>query len=301
MAINRREFLKNSAKLASTVTLTSIPVFRAIAQDEPQTSSAWSKVIIAEGDSPAENVRSAIHALGGIQKFVKTGDTVLLKPNSMANFTEEYAVNTNPAVVGEVARLCRQAGASKVFAITHDGARPWKRNGIGAALKAAGATYRSANDIDDYQRVALPKGLVLRETDILKELLTAKVFINIPVAKQSPEVFVTIGLKNFMGLNWDRMIMHNTHLHKTIADLASVRKPDLTIVDCTRILLNNGPYGPGTVREMKQVIASTDPVAADAYTATLFKLDPRDIDHIRYASELGLGEIDLKKLAIEKV
>jgi uncharacterized protein (DUF362 family) len=298
--MNRREFLKDSAKIASALTLASTPLIKCFAQTDSLTAST-SRVIVAEGDSPADNVRRAVQALGGIEKFVKPGDTVLLKPNSMSNLSEEYAINTNPAVAGEVARLCRLAGASRVNAITHDNARPWKRNGIGAALKAAGAAYRSANDFEDYQLVTLPKGIVLRQTDVIKELLSADVFINIPVAKQSPEVFVTIGLKNFMGLNWDRMIMHETDLHKTIAELASVRRPDITVVDCTRILLSNGPYGPGSVRETKQVIASTDPVAADAYTATLFKLNPLQIDHIRFAHELGLGEIDINKLDIMKV
>ena len=125
--MNRRKFLKDSARIASALTLSSTPLIRCFAQTDPLTTTT-SQVIVAEGDSPADNVRRAIQALGGIEKFVKSGDNVFLKPNSMSNLSEEYAINTNPAVAGEVARLCRLAGASRVNAITHDAARPWKRN-----------------------------------------------------------------------------------------------------------------------------------------------------------------------------
>lgn len=47
--------------------------------------------------------------------------------------------------------------------------------------------------------------------------------------------------------------------------------------------------------------ASCDPVAADAYAATLLKLEPREVDHIRCAWELGMGEMDVKRMEIRSV
>lgn len=269
MSINRREFLKGSLGLASAASLASTPAFPWITGAGELPANA-PLLAIATGDSPADNVRRAFRAMGGIEKFVKKGSKVFLKPNCFSKLNEDFAINTNPAVV-EVARLCHLAGASQVIAATHDDPDAWEANGIGAALKAEGVAYRSANRRREYQPVALPKGKILLKTQILKELLEADVFINIPVLKQSPEVYLTAGLKNYMGLNWDRQIMHEIGLHQTIADLASFRLPDVTVVDCTRILLTNGPYGPGEVRRCNQVIASSDPVAADAYAATLFK------------------------------
>ena len=299
MSIDRRNFLKSGLSLAGAATLASCPVFPWITRAGELTANA-PLLAIASGESPAENVRRAFQALGGIEKFVKQGSKVFLKPNSFSKLSEDFAINTNPAVVGEVARLCRLAGASQVIAATHD-EDVWEVNGIGAALKAEGVLYRSANRRRDYQPVALPKGKILAKTEMLKELIEADVFINIPVLKHSPEVYLTAGLKNTMGLNWDRQIMHQIGLHQTIADLASFRIPDVTVIDCTRILLSNGPYGPGEVRRANQVLASGDPVAADAYAATLLKLEPREVDHIRFASDLGLGEMDVKKIEIRLV
>lgn len=136
---------------------------------------------------------------------------------------------------------------------------------------------------------------------VIKELLDYDVFINLPVAKHHAGSRLTLGMKSYMGLSWDRQVMHTIDLHQTIADLVSVRRPDLTIIDATRILLNNGPGGPGSVREVKSVIASPDPITADAYAATLFKHDPRSIRHIRCAYEMGLGEIDPDRMDIHKL
>ncbi|MFH1861788.1 MAG: DUF362 domain-containing protein [bacterium] len=300
MAISRREFLKSGLGVLAAAPLAASPLFSWAARAE--TVNPYTPLLItATGTSPAENVRRALQALGGIEKFVKKGSKVLLKPNSMTRLGPNFAVNTHPDVVREVARLCRLAGASAVLALSHDDPSSWEGNGIGKALHDEGALYRSTNEASQYQAVNLPLGMILRETMVVKELLEYDVFINLPIAKHHAGSQLTLGLKNYMGLNWDRQIMHRTDLNQTIADLASVRRADLTIVDATRILLTNGPGGPGSTREIQMVIASEDPIAADAYTATLFKQEPQDIRHLRAAYELGLGEMNLKQMVIQAV
>ncbi|TKJ41642.1 hypothetical protein CEE37_03485 [candidate division LCP-89 bacterium B3_LCP] len=298
MAITRREFIKSSVGLASAVSLAAVPLYPLVTQAGAKTIKPI--LMAATGDSPALNARKVIDALGGIEKYVKPGNTVFLKPNSITQLGPEFAVNTNPEVVAEVARLCQKAGASKIIAYAHDDPSSWVENGIGKAIESFGGEIVAANTISMYRQVNLPLGLVLRETMMIEEFLTADVFINLPVAKHHAGAQLTLGIKNYMGINWDRQIMHRTDLDQTIADLATVRKPDLTVMDATRMLLNNGPSGPGTVREEKTIIASEDPVAADAFTATLFKHEPNEIRHIRHASEMGLGVMNLKKMKIKK-
>jgi len=296
--MNRRDFLKSGLGLASAAGLaTALPLAGWAVQATP--GAAGSPLLLAvTGPSPADNTRRAIQALGGIEKFVKPGQAVFLKPNCITTMGEQFAVNTNPAVVGEVARLCRLAGASKVYTLCHDDPNAWEPNGIGPALTAEGATYGAAQNINQYRRVELPLGLLLRETMVISDLLDADVFINLPVAKHHAGSGLTIGFKNYMGLNWDRQIMHHTDLHQCIADLATVRRADLTVVDATRIMLTNGPSGPGSVRETQMVIASEDPVAADAYAATLFKMEPQRVRHLRYAHAMGLGEINPDRMEV---
>jgi uncharacterized protein (DUF362 family) len=94
---------------------------------------------------------------------------------------------------------------------------------------------------------------------------------------------------------------HN--LGQDLADLATVVQPKLTVIDATRILLRNGPQG-GRVEDVKitdTVIASADPVAADAYATTLFDMAPQDIASTVAAYNMGLGEMDIDRMEIKTV
>ena len=105
-----------------------------------------------------------------------------------------------------------------------------------------------------------------------------------------------MGLKNMMGLVWDRGFFHRTDLHRTIAECAAFKRPNLIIMDAVKGITTNGPMGPGTIREYNQLVLSVDPVASDAYGAELFGHKPSDIEYINIAAGLGVGTADWKKL-----
>jgi uncharacterized protein (DUF362 family) len=109
-----------------------------------------------------------------------------------------------------------------------------------------------------------------------------------------------MSLKNIMGvLGGNRGNIHHD-LDRNIAELNEVFRFDLVVLDAVRILTANGPQGGRTtdVRTMNTVIAGTDPVAVDAFGATLFGISAKDVPHIIYAAKLGLGESDLGKIKI---
>lgn len=300
--LSRREFLIRGAGLGITFAglgLFSTPnILRAM--DEP-TLSGKLDLAIAKGGDPASNTIKAIQALGGIERFVKKNNKVVIKPNPVTPNRPEIASTTNPAVVETVVKMCLQAGASEVLVVSHDPLRNFERNGIMEASSNAGARVVAATSRDLYQHVPVLRGRLLQNVEIIKEILDADVFINIPIAKHHSEAGLTLCMKNLMGINWNRQYFHQNGLHQAIADVSTVVRTDLIIMDANRILLTNGPSGPGQTRDDKTVIAGTDQVAVDAYTATLFNRTPQDIRHIQYAYELGMGEINLKKLNIKKI
>jgi uncharacterized protein (DUF362 family) len=101
---------------------------------------------------------------------------------------------------------------------------------------------------------------------------------------------------------WNRQAWHSSHsFYSCIAEFAKTVRPHLTILDANRILLTNGPQGPGKTKDVCQVIVGVDPVAVDAYGTTLFGLKAEDVEHIRLAHEYGLGDIDLSKIKIVRV
>ncbi len=300
--LSRREFLKRSASLGlacAGLGLFSAPdILRAAAEPTP---SGKLDLAVAKGGNPATNTIKAIQAIGGIERFVKKGNKVAVKPNPCTPNRPEIASTTNPIVVETVVKMCMKAGAREVVVLSHDTSRCFEGNGIMEAASKAGARVVAAVSRDLYQNVPVLRGRVLRSVEIVKDILDADVFINIPIAKHHSQGGLTLSMKNLMGINWNRGFFHANGLHQAIADLSTAVKQDLIIMDANRILLTNGPGGPGQTRDEKTVIAGTDPVAIDAYATKWFDRTPQDIRHIEYAYELGVGEIDLKKLNVKEI
>jgi len=263
-------------------------------------------VAVASKKDPAGLVRAAVEGVGGMKRFVKPGDMVVLKPNMAWARKPEHAANTNPEVVAEVVRLCKAAGAREVRVIDHivDGpeATVLKITGIGPAAEAAGARVISAGSLAMYQKISLKGAKLLRSASVLRDLLRADVWINLPVAKVHSATAVTLGCKNLMGAVWDRGLWHqSTSLDQCIADFAANFRPQLVILDAVRTLLSNGPKGPGKTASPGVVVAGTDPLAVDAYGATLLGRKPEDIPHLRLAHAAGAGEVRLSRIKVRHV
>ena len=140
----------------------------------------------------------------------------------------------------------------------------------------------------------------------MKEVLDSHVLINIPVAKSHSATGVSLGLKGLMGMVWDRESFHSQYnISQAIADLATVIKPQLTILDATRALVSGGPSGPGEVKKPDLVIAGIDPVAVDSYGVSVVpwygqNFKGRQVEHLFIAQQRGLGKIDTDQLRIFK-
>jgi len=264
-----------------------------------------STVAVASRGSAREMVERALRPLGGIEKFVRSGDTVVLKPNAAWLRTPEQAANTNPEVVAAVIELCKAAGAKRILIAEHTCDNPatvcFEMSGIRKVADATGAIIVNANAEGMYRPVSIPNARVLHQTEVVRDVLEADCFINLPVAKDHSATRVTLGLKNLMGIVWDRQSWHVQGVHECIGDFALAVKPHLTIVDATRILVTRGPKGPGDVKYPNQIIAGVDPVAVDAFATTLFGLKPDDIGYIMHAHRLGVGEARLNRLNITRV
>ncbi len=262
-------------------------------------------VVASKGDIPGR-VRAAVEAMGGMAKFVKRGATVVIKPNMAWSRKPETGANTNPEVVAELVRLCRAAGARAVTVADNpvDGpaSRVAKRSGIQDAAEKAGAKVICGPPPAMYVKTRIKRGKVLKETDTLRDIVRADVFINVPVAKVHGSTKATAGLKNLMGTVLDRGAWHQSDsLDQCIADYATQVRPHLIVLDATRVLLTNGPKGPGETKDLNLIAAGTDPLAMDAYAVQLLGMRPEDIGHLKRARDLGVGEMDLSRVNIKRV
>ena len=260
---------------------------------------------IASGRSPEEMVKRSIDALGGIGKFVKKGNSVVIKPNIAWARTPAQAANTNPKVLSAVIKLCQQAGARRITVVDHtcDNANlAFNLNGARKVCSDTRVRLLAPDNRNMYRRINIPKGKLLKSDECVKDVLDADVFINIPIAKVHSAASITASMKNLMGVNWDRGAWHSSKdLDQCIADFSTAVKPDLIILDAVRVLLTNGPKGPGETKDIGKIAASTDPVAIDSLAATFLGKDPKDIAHIKYAASMGIGEMSMSKLNVKKV
>lgn len=305
--MDRRDFLKKAITggivAGSTLMLEGAGAFWNAAAAGPEKN--WDLVAVRGGD-PRDMFDSAIAAYGGMQSFVARGNRVLVKPNIGWDVSPERGGNTNPELVQRVVEHCYDAGAAEVVVFDHscDNWRQCYRNsGIEAAVEAAGGKMLSADSKGYYREVQVPRGRRLKDALVHTALLDADVFLNVPVLKDHSSSTITAGMKNLMGVVWDRWYWHRNDLHQCIADFSSFRRPDLTIVDAYNVMKRNGPRGVSEedVVNMKALVLSTDSVAADAAAAKLYGVDPREVRHILLASEMGLGSMDLKNLNINRI
>lgn len=258
--------------------------------------------------NPAAATRAAVELLGGISRFVKKGNKVVIKPNMSFPVPPERASNTHPEVVSTLAAMCKEAGASRVLILDNPLApeeQCLEQSGIADSCKVIDdKMVHMVTDSSRYVEREIPDAQSLPRTDIMKDVADADVLIAAPVAKSHSGAGVSLSMKGMMGLIYNRMVMHRLDLHETIVDLASLLKPHLVVIDGTRVLSTNGPGGPGKVLKMDTVIASADMVAADAYAVSAFewygkKYAPSQIKHIREAHKRGLGRMDVENLAIK--
>ena len=300
--MKRREFFKVGAGLGA-------PAFAVGPQELLDSLSTEQKklidIIVAQNGSPSDMMKTAVNALGGMSHFVSKGDIVVVKPNIGWDRTPQQGANTHPEVVTEIIKMCHEAGAKKVKVFDrtcNDARRCYRRSGIEKAVKEAGGEIRHIVEAR-FAKIDIPKGKVLKSWEFYKDILECDVFINVPVAKHHSLTRLSLGVKNIMGvLGGDRGEIHNG-IDQKLADLCTVLRPHLTIMDATRILVANGPQGGSLndVRQTKTIIGGTDMVAVDSFTATLFDFQGKDIGYISRCHEMGLGEMDLKKMNIKEI
>ena len=267
----------------------------AVVPDWRVPSSGGPPAAAARGGDPAANVRRAVAALGGIERFVRAGDSVVIKPNVGWDRIPEQAANTDPAVVAELVRLCRAAGARRVLVTDiscNDPGRCFARSGIAAAAGAAGAEVIEAPRL----RMA-PASLpgLSAGLEVVEEVLRAAKVINVPVVKHHSLSRVTLGMKNWLGvLGKGRNRLHQD-INRAVAELGATFRPTLTLVDATRVLAANGPVG-GSLADVlptNAVLAATDPVLADAWGGALLGHRPAALEFVAEAERRGLGRSDL--------
>jgi uncharacterized protein (DUF362 family) len=309
--ITRRRFIKSSAALGASVTIGGTLIGRLA--DGATTAEAGPVGLAAvTGPDGFANTMAAVEAVGGIARFVPSGSTVLINANTA--FKHRGSI-VEPDVLLATLELCAEAGAERILLVKGVQDDYWKRCERAAAKTAL--IERAEVSDRSFEVVKVEKGVALREAHVDRHLLSADVYINLSIAKNHKGCDFTGALKNTMGVcphdptcrffhvganpGSDDWYPDIDHLSQCVADLNTIRQPDLNIVDAGEILISNGPFGPGKLASPASVVASADLVAVDAYSVRYLDLEPAAVPMIGKAAAHGLGTMDLEKIKREEI
>ena len=266
------------------------------------TTASAPDLAVFRGDDPERNVRAALAALGGMERFVGKGVKVVLKPNVLTGAAPEYAATTNPDVLKAVAKLCFEAGAASVTVLdrpTSAARTAFEVSGLAKAAAEAGATVKYLAD-RNFENTSIPKGRLLTAWPLVTDIFEADVFINIPIAKTHGMAGLTMSMKNLMGIMGGTRGTIHLDFDQKIVDVNTLVRPHLVVLDAYRILTRNGPTGGNLadVKTTKTVVVGTNQATVDAYGATLFGKSAADLGYLVKAQEQGLGETDLRRMRV---
>lgn len=257
---------------------------------------------VVNGESVEGNVRAALALLGGMERFVKKGGKVVIKPNVLNGRPPEYATTTSPEAMSAVIKMCWEAGAKEVVVFdrtTTDDRAAFQVCGLAKAVSDAGAKLIYLSN-RNYETVDIPRGKVLKSWPFVTDALTADTFINLTLPKHHSVSGATMTMKNLMGIMGGKRGQIHRDFAQKIVDVNSVVKPALAILDGYRVLFRNGPTGGdlADVKLAKTLVAGTNQVSIDAYGSRFFDKKPTDFEWLVEASKRGMGEIDVSKLNV---
>jgi len=301
----RRTFLKTSVAVTAGLSLGGLNRLFALPTPPGPPPLPQSVLAAVRDGSRAAMLDQAMSMLGGMGVFVKKGQRVLVKPNIGWDVPPERGANTHPEIVARIIELCRTAGASSVT-VFDNSCDQWQRayatSGVEEACRRTGATLVNGKDMSLYRQVEIPRGVKLKSAKVHTLYLDSDVVINAPVLKHHSGTLMTACMKNLMGVVWDRGFYHKNDLHQCIADLLTLRKPDLNILDAYHPMVRNGPRGKSAddVVVMKTLLASPDIVAIDAAATKLLEHQPADVRHVALAAGMGLGTMELERVDIRR-
>lgn len=311
--IKRRDFIKKSTHIGISAAIGGgiIPHFFGSSFLHASGLEDVDLAVVSGGDYLKSTIK-AVELLGGIEKFVPKNSKVAIIPNTQSKHPGTY---TKPDIVRAVVRMCTKGEAKEINFLSWLPRKFWEATGLARAVEEEGANLKIVDLKDEslFKAVSIPNGKILKEAKIIKEIFNHDVFISMPITKDHAGNKFTGTMKNMMGLNFPKVnrFFHTgdfktrpddiEHLDQCIADLNTIIKPNLCVVDATEFITTNGPFGPGKLIKPQKILAGVDRVAIDSYCTTLWGLKGEDIIMIKRGFDHGLGEINLKKVKIKEI
>ena len=313
----RRRFLSRAGKAGISIAAAGLISYRLYDRQGPKTGVDAESLVtlpdfsvprkadptmsIVEGSDRKATVNKAIELLGGIERFVRQGETVAIKPNVAFASSPMLGATASPELVAEVVRMCYKVGAKQVIVTDNpinDPASCFTLSCIGKAAGQAGAKVILPKD-SLFRYTMLEGGLLIKNWPVFYgPFENADKLIGISPVKSHARAGASMSIKNWYGLLGGRRNVFHQDINTIIAELSMMVKPTLVILDGTEVMMTNGPTG-GSISDLRRadtLVASCDMVAADSYGCSLLGLKVSDLPYLAKAEKAGAGITDYESL-----
>jgi len=272
----------------------------------PEPAKLLPSLAIAHGPAHDQTVRAALGALGGMGRFIKKGDVVMIKPNVAFDRPPALAATTHPDALRAVAKLCFEAGAHKVIVADNPINSPtgcFFKSGLTAVAADMGLDllYPETNA---FAPLSLDGEILKEWTFFSTPFKHATKVIGLAPCKDHNLCHASMTMKNWYGLLGGRRNQFHQHIHSIVSDFALMMKPTLVILDGMSVLMSNGPTGGrlSDVKPMNTIVAGTDMLAVDAYGYEhLLERDLAELTYLHKAHDRGLGNKNWKDTLYREV
>jgi len=256
-------------------------------------------------DYQPEKVAAALQRqfdlLGGMEKFISRGDQVLIKPNFIVPRPARSAVQTDPAVIIELARLIKEYGGRPFVADSSAWGNAMvcaKALGLEEPLKRLAVPLRQLNK---------PRRQKINGSSvgISSVALEADKIINVPKFKTHQQLFATFAIKNMFGCvcGKEKAVWHylkggsEADFCGMLLGIYRVLVPCVNIIDAVVVMEGPGPIN-GFARPLGLLIGGVDPVACELVCCELAGFNPDDLPMIRTARRQRFGCDNLSRVHI---
>ncbi len=241
------------------------------------------------------SMKDSVDRLGGMERFVKKGERILLKPNLLTAKEPDRAATTHPSVVEAAIRLVRETGAVPVVGDSPalgNGRKVAEKAGVLKVCESLGVEFV---DFKETFAIENPSGR-FKSLIVAKEVVKADGIINLPKIKTHAQMFLTLCVKNMFGCvvgrrkaSWhlaagrDRMAFA-----RLLLEIYNLLKPRLNIADGITVMEGNGP-GSGLPRHLGLIVASCDGVAMDRVITEILGAKAQILPTVRLAMDEGMN------------
>ena len=242
----------------------------------------------------------ALDAVGGLSNFITPGDVVLVKPNVAFDRSPSLGATTNPDLLESLIRmLLVDARASEVRVADNPIESPadcFAKSGIAAATAGAGGQV-FLPDTNAFDVLRTPGAKLIQQWSFFERpFRNVDKVIGVAAVKDHNLCYASMGIKNWYGLLGGRRNQFHQDIHEIVSDLSIMIQPTLTILDGTRVLMENGPTGgdPANVKAGNAIVAGVDPVAMDAWAYEHLLERTGTLEYLLRAERKGSGMVDYR-------